>query len=268
VPEKEIKKTPGKMSMSKKKRIIWVVVVAVLLVLVIYLTPRIMVCNSYHKMISRPLALETLSIKPQQVILPQPNNSCVFSLGFAEMPLCPNSIRTIRYNKGLGVSCRDDSNSITYLFALPRNPSEITYDLQLKMANTRPINYSEIFFSNIDEVVCRIRSAYIFKVSNVLNQNGIGIFETERIKGLIRFGRKKYPDEIEAEIFSKDGKVTQDILVISESPQKSKEAMFSLLSSYWITIPQADVNDSNYLDKLIMGQLSGNSKLEIVDANK
>jgi hypothetical protein len=219
-------------------------------------------------MISRPLALETLSIKPQRVTLPEPNNSCVFSLGFAEMPLCPNSISSIRYNKGLGVSCRNDSNSITYLFSLPANPAEITYDLQVKMANAMPINYSEIFFSNLDEVVCRIRSAYIFKVSNVLNQNGIGIFETERIKGLIRFGTKKYPWEIQAEIFSKDEKVTQDILVISKSQEKSKEAMFSLLSSYWITIPAADVNDSNYVDELIMGQLSGNSKLEIVDANK
>jgi hypothetical protein len=219
-------------------------------------------------MISRPLALETLSIKPQRVVLPQPNNSCVFSLGFAEAPLCPNSISLIRYNKGLGVSCRNDSNSITYLFSLPGNPDEITYDLQVKMANAMPINYSEIFFSKLSNVCCRIRSAYIFKVSDVFNQNGIGIFETERIKGLIRFGRKKYPGEIEAEIFSKDGKIRQNVLVISESPQKSKEAMFSLLSSYWITIPQADVNDSNYLDELIMGQFSGNSKFVINDANK
>ena len=257
------------MSMSKKKRIIWAILVVVVLLLMLrILAPRIMACYLYHKMISRPLALETLSIKPQQVILPEPNNYCMFSLGFAEMPLCPDSISSIRYMKDTrGVVCRNESNRITYFFLPPENPDEITYDLRVKTANAMPINYSEIFFSKLSNVYCRIRSAYIFKVSDTFNENGIGIFETEKIKGLIRFGSKKYPYQIKAEIFSKDGNISQSIVIMSESPQKSKDAMFSLLSSYWITIPDADVKDSNYLDELIMGQFSGNSKFEIVDAN-
>jgi len=254
--------------MNKKKRIIWAVVVVVVLLLMlrIYLAPRIMACYLYHKMISRSLALETLSIKPQQVKLPEPNNSCVFSLGFAEMPLCPNSISSIRYNKGTGLICRNDSNSITYFFLLPENPAEITYDLQVKTANAMPINYSEIFFSKPSSIYCRIRSAYIFKVSNTFNQNGIGLFETENIKGIIHFGAKNYPYTLMADIFSKDGNISQSIMILSKSPEKGKEAMFSLLSSYWFTISQ--VKDSNFLDELIINQLSSNSKFEISEVNE
>jgi hypothetical protein len=252
--------------MSKKKRIIWAVVVAVLLlVLVIYLTPRITACCLYYSLISKPLDLETLSIKPQQVKLSEPNNFCVFSLGFAEIPLCPNSISTIRYHKGLGVICRNDLNNITYSFLPPENPAKITYDLQVKMANTMPMKYSEIFFSKSCSIY-RIGSAYIMKVSNPFNQRGIGFFETEDIKGLIHFGSQKNPYNIAADIFSKYGNINQFVVICSESPEKSKEAMFKLLSSYRFTISEA--NDSNVLDKLIMSQLSGNSKLEIVDANK
>jgi hypothetical protein len=255
------------MSMSKKKRIIWVVIIAVLvLISVIYLVPHITVCYLYHSIISKPLALETLSIKPQQLELPEPNNSCVFLLGFAETPLCPNSISSIRYDKGTGLICKTDSNSIKYYFLPPENPAEITYDLLVKTANTMPIKYSEIFFSKPRSIYYRIGSAYIFKVSDVFNQRGIGLFETERIKGIIRFGTKNNPYNIKADIFSKDGNVTQSVVVGSESPEKSKAAMYNLLSSYQFTISEA--NDSNVLDKLIMDQLSGNSKFEIDDANK
>lgn len=253
--------------MSKRGKIILTfVVVIMVLLLIICSIPGIVACSLYHKIISKPQALEILSVEPQNIKLPEPNLDCNFSLGFAEMSLCPNSINTISYRPQIGVICRTDSNCLTYSFLPPDNPAEVTYEVLVKAANVMPLKYSEIFFSKPYSIYYRIMTAYIFKVSQSFNQKGIGLFETKNIKGLIHFGSQKNPYNIMADVFSKDGNISQLISVCSGSPEKSKEAMFSLLSSYRLTISQA--NDSNYLDELVMSQLSGNSKFEIDDANK
>ncbi len=259
--------------MNKRKGIIWIIIIIVA-VLVIYSIPRITFCCIYHNIVSKPLALETLSIKPRKIVLPEPNQSCVFSLGFADIPLCHNSINSISYRPEYGLICRTDSNCLTYFFLLPDSPLEVNtitkysicdikdyYDLQVKAANAMPVKYSEIVFSDPCVMVPYIVPFALFKVNNHLNQKGIGLFESEDIKGLIRFGTKNNPCSIQAEIFSKDGNITQCITILSDSPAKSSEALLALLSSYRFTISQ--VKDSNFLDELIINQLSGNSKFEM-----
>ncbi len=262
--------------MNKKKWLIWTVVALLLLILFIYSIPGLTFCCIYHNIISEPLAMETLSIKPQIIELSQPNNSCVFSLGFAFVPLCPDSISSIRYTKDTGLIFKTDSNSITYYFLLPDRPldvNEITkyskgsikdyYDLQVRIASLTLKKYSEIFFNPhkmwLDIILARFKT-------DPFNQRGIGLFETDNIKGIIRFGPKNNPCSLMVEIFSNDGNITQLITVASESPQKSKEALFSLLSSYQFTISQ--VPEINFLDELIVNELGGNSKFKIDNKNQ
>jgi len=64
------------------------------------------------------------------------------------------------------------------------------------------------------------------------NQKGIGIFETDSIKGLLRFGAASHPCKMVADIFSKNSVVVQEILITSDSEEMTKDIMFSLLSSY------------------------------------
>jgi hypothetical protein len=266
--------------MSKKKRIIWAVVsVVFLLILGIYLIPRIMICNSYHKMISRPLALETLSIKPQIINLPEHKESCLFSLGFAEMSLCPDSINAVRYHKRLGLICKTDSNSFTYNFLFPQDSVDVNdwaqkrifgikdfYDLELSTVNAQPWTYSRIFLSKPCKSMPYILLLAKFKISDSFNERGIGLFETDNIKGFIGFGTKKNPCGIKADIFSKDGKIEQTVVVQSDSAEKSKEALFSLLSSYRFMISSPE--DVNVLDEMVMAEFSDNNKFKILDINE
>jgi hypothetical protein len=256
------------MNISKKKMIIWAVVIAVSsLILVFYAAPRITNCWLYHELISsEPQNLEILSVKPQKIELPPPNRSCVFPLGYAQTPLCPDYMSSILYIQGVRIVCRCDSSRITYSFFLPENPAEATYEMLVEAANVMPINYFEMFFSKPRSIYYRIMSAYILKVSQPCNRRGIGLFETENIKGLISFGLKDNPCVLHAEIFSKDGNVSQEITVFSESPQKSKEALLSLLSSYRFTITQTP--EINYLDELIINELGDNSKFKIDNKNQ
>jgi hypothetical protein len=262
--------------MSKQKKIIIAVIIAVILLtaVVIYSLPRVMACYLYYSLTSKPLALETLSIKPQKIELPQPTRRCVFSLGYAESPLCPDSIYALKCTKGTGLTCKADLNSITYFFLLPNRSPEVDviakysiygikdyYSLQLKIAEATPKSYSEIFFSKPSDSVLYVMLLALFKAEDIFNQNGLGIFESDNIKGFIRFGAKENPCAIQAEVFSKDGKITQCIEVVSESPEKSKNSLLSLLSSYRFIL--SDIPDVNILDNIIISQLSNNDKFEI-----
>ena len=253
--------------------------VLIILVLVIYAYPRFSACQIYHKVISsRPLALKTLSIEPKIVEFPEANQPCLFSIGYADTQLCPESVNSIRYIHNLGLIFRADSNNVIY-FLMPGLPNEVNsteqkvfgvndyYDWNVKAAEAKPKKYSEIFFQNTRKVNLYTMLFVFNKINNSFNQRGIEFFETENIKGFLRLGSlERANNNIMAEFFSKDGKITQNVHVTSESQEKSKEAMLSLLSSYRFTIDQAD--DPNVIEDLILKQFSDNSKFVIEDVNE
>jgi|GEM_PF-2791136 len=248
-----------------KKNTLRITVVLSIGLLCAYICPRFGLCCLYYSMISKPLALETLSVKPEKIEIPESNYANLFSLGSAETNIKTASIQYIKYYKKNGLTISADSNEITYLFLMPQRPDDLTYDVEVQAANVLPMKYSTIFFTNYRTVCKRIMTAKILKISQPYNQRGIGLFETKQIKGLIRFGTQKNPGSIIADIYSKNDKINQIIGVRSGSAQKSKNAMIEILSSYRYRIE--DANDTNTTNELIMKQFSNNSKFIIEDPN-
>jgi hypothetical protein len=122
-----------------------------------------------------------------------------------------------------------------------------------------PKGYTEIFFMPRREFLEYLILAGA-KSQNVMNQNGIGVFETQYIKGIVRFGQVKKPGVFAIEVFSKEGNICQDIRIISKDPAKSKDALLSLLGSYRFLIVEAP--DEDALHELIMTELEKHDKFQ------
>jgi hypothetical protein len=73
------------------------------------------------------------------------------------------------------------------------------------------------------------------KASMDLNENGIGLFETESLRGLIRLGASTEPERLLAEVYCRDQPVRQVIDVSSDSSRHSRERLFTLLATYRFT---------------------------------
>jgi hypothetical protein len=80
------------------------------------------------------------------------------------------------------------------------------------------------------------------------------------VRGLVRFERAERGGELGAEVYSKESNVWQDIIVRSDSAQKSKEALLSLLASYRFVIAEAP--DERRLEELILSAIGGHPKFE------
>lgn len=268
--------------MTKRKKGIFITagIVAFLVVALWYIFPRLSRCYSYHKyFVSEPLAFATLSHKPSIIELPEPQSSNSFSLGPAQVCIDAELIRSIRYieeTESIVVECKNWSFVFLDLFNVFEAFDDIsphlrveykiagklidTYDSEVRAAHSMPRKYSEIFLMRPDEF--REYMAFCFLKSMVLfNQNGIGIFETEAVKGFVRFGGLEKPGRLLADVYSKESNICQTIVVISDSPERSKEALFLLLASYRFLIPE--VPEEEKLRDLIVTALKKSDKFEV-----
>jgi hypothetical protein len=238
-------------------------------------------CYGYKKVvISSPDGLANLSGKFSKLDIPN-NSGPVLSLGFAYVGIEPNSINLISYWKDVNsINVYIDSNDCRFLINWPwattwsttdsnsirssSLPSILTkdpfgYEFGVKAANTMPKTYIEIFFMHPKEFLEYLTLAGA-KAQNVMNQNGISNFETENIRGIVRFGQRKSPGVFAIEVFCKEANICQDIRVISKDPAKSKEVLLSLLSSYKFLI--SEVPDEDSLKELILSEITKHDKFQ------
>ena len=96
-------------------------------------------------------------------------------------------------------------------------------------------------------ISCFLKTAYMY------NQNGIGIFENNNIKGVVGFGAVHEPYRMVADVYSKDTAIAQTIMVRSDSPEKTEEILLSILSSYTYLIEQP--LDDDALNEIIVDSL-------------
>jgi hypothetical protein len=133
------------------------------------------------------------------------------------------------------------------------------FDWSVRVARTMPMRYSEVFGAEPDEF-----KEYLIlsmaKAVGFIRARRVGIFEGEHIGGLVRFGVGGRDGEINAEIYSKNSSVWQNIRVRSDSAKKSKEALMSLLSSYRFVV--AEVPEEEDLEELVLSAIGGHPKFE------
>jgi hypothetical protein len=133
------------------------------------------------------------------------------------------------------------------------------FDWSVRVARTMPKRYSEVFGAEPDDfkeylILSMAKAVLSVKASSV------GIFEGRYVRGLVRFERAERGGELGAEVYSKESNVWQDIIVRSDSAEKSTEALMSLLASYRFVIEE--VPDEGDLEELIVSAIGRHPKFE------
>lgn len=146
--------------------------------------------------------------------------------------------------------------------AAPRVARQMMQDRfgwSVRVARTMPKRYSEVFSAEPDE----FKEYLILSMGKAVcstRARRIGIFEGEHIAGLVRFDVGGRDGEINAEVYSKDSNVWQNIFVRSDSAQRSTEALMSLLASYRFAI--TEVPEEEDLEELILSAIGRHPKFE------
>ena len=212
--------------------------------------------------------MNTISHKPVKIEIPPSNCKNNFSLGYAEFCLDQNDVCEITIVKEQIVSIKCGTYFMCFLpptkrIDLPpdnKNHSKLGrelmpndfYQIQLKAAYASPKTYFQVFSMWTDEFA-EYMTLCMFKTMYTANQNGIGVFETDKIKGLIGFGEVIFPNKMVVDLFSADSAIYQNIVIRSDSPEKTREIVLALLSSYTYLI-EKPLNDSE-LQQLIFNTI-------------
>jgi hypothetical protein len=136
------------------------------------------------------------------------------------------------------------------------------YAWKVKVANTLPKTYSEVFRMEPEEFQ---EHAYLAlaKLMNCQYRTGIGIFDAEHVKGVVYFTDPNQSGTIYVEVHSKNTNIRQSIGLRPSATEEAKEALFSLLASYEFIIPS--VPDANTLRKLTTTQLEKHPKFQTAE---
>jgi len=264
---------------EKKTMLILACACALMLILLgVFLGPGMIRYTAYKKLISNPRASTVLSIIPQTIDIPQVETESVLSLGYVEISIYPNDVNEIKIFDGCIVI---DCNIIGFGFLQPVNmnyqdvnhsaPSNLSshesefiedfYAFAVKSANIQPKSWLDIVTMTSEQFAEYFPLVW-YKVSRYNSQNGILIFDTPETKGLIYLGEYSKPGRIEVEVHSKRSKLSQTIIVKSDSPQKSKDALLSLLASYKLLITEElEMED---LQEMMLQGLANHKDIKIV----
>jgi hypothetical protein len=232
-------------------------------------------CYAYHRVIaSSPEALSSLEGKFNELDIPSSTADSIVSLGYAQLALNPESVRRIELTTGPDPYVVIYGDEWTVMFAAPhtadRSPTEpntlpswaspdiftrtlLGHDFGVRVAKTTPKKYSELFYMSKTEFYEYLRLATL-KSQNILNQNGIGAFETPHIRGIVRFGQAQESNLIAAQVYSKGSDIRQALLARCSDREVAKEALFQILGSYTFIV--TEVPEPKSLRMLILSALA------------
>jgi hypothetical protein len=243
-------------------------------------------CYGYYKVIAcRPGGLQSLRGRLTKLDIPASSNDVeVLSLGYSQLAIPSNLAYQVEYVSDADAvsvtvgeeDCRVHLLSPYYSDRPATDPNARLsspspsifgldpsgYEFAVRAANTKPKKYSEIFFMPRIEFLEYFVLATA-KSQRSLNQEGIGIFETPHIKGIVRFGKSEVPDFFEAEIFCKQSDIRQTVYFNSKTAEANRELLFSILASYKFII--TEVPDEHILKNLILEELEKHDKFEQPD---
>ncbi|MBW8017109.1 MAG: hypothetical protein FVQ82_13065 [Planctomycetes bacterium] len=204
-------------------------------------------------------AFKTLAHEPETIDIPNLDLNANFSIGYAQFYLDPNSIGKIKLlNKHFTfIECVDSVRHSYGFFPLHKN--RITFEVELKALETYPKTSFQIFCMSKEEFSEYMERCYL-KKSWTFNQNGTGVFENENLKGIIRFGTTVNPNTMYVDVFSKKTAMTQRVLVRTDSPEKTRESLLSLISSFSYLIEKP--MDKNAIKQMAFDVLSRHPKFQ------
>lgn len=270
--------------MSKKTKIFLIAILGVVLmgVLLAYIASGLFQCYTYYEIIAAsPRGLANLSGSPGAFDVPIGDGSAGFSLGYAQVGIDPLSIRAINYVGDTRADIVIDCNEYSLILFSPRasTPPSIQrgwvhsaglaglmsedpsgYLFTVRAAKTMPSGYARIFFMRQKRFAEYIALAAV-KSQNVMNRNGTAVFETDHVRGIVRFGEAPVPRCFELQIFSRNSNIGHTAFVFADSPQKIRESLGALLSPYKFLVAQPP--DKDALRRLISAEVEKHDKFNL-----
>jgi hypothetical protein len=270
--------------MKKKTKIFLIAILAVAVagLLGVYIASGLFQCYTYYEIIaSSSRGLANLSGPSGTFNFPIDNNTPAFSLGYAQVGIDPLSINAINYVGDTGADVVIDCSEYSLMLFSPwastapsiqrgwvrsaglagimtENPSG--YDFSVQAAKTLPKRYSRIFFMGPKRFAKYIALAAV-KSQNVMNKNGTAVFETDHVRGIVRFGQAPLPRCFELQIFAKNTNIGHTAFVFADSPQEIKESLPALLASYRFLVTQPPEKDA--LRRLITAEIEKHDKFSL-----
>ncbi|HCE45699.1 MAG TPA: hypothetical protein DET40_19325 [Lentisphaeria bacterium] len=101
---------------------------------------------------------------------------------------------------------------------------------------TKPKSFIDLFFSSPSEL--ELYAVKMITGGNIYGQRGIGLLETSSTMSIIYLGCSDIHGKVTAETWSANGKITQAIIVSSESYELSEMVIRHVLSSYKYTLSE------------------------------
>ena len=130
------------------------------------------------------------------------------------------------------------------------------YRWRMYCLNAKPKSFTEILLSSSN-----VRALYVIRIMLVVNrfsQRGVLQLETEHINAIIYLGDEKSPNLVVAEVFSKNGKISQSINVSSDSWALSEKVMLRILSKFKYSVDTVPAREE--VTKLVLSTMKQHEK--------
>jgi hypothetical protein len=272
-----------------RQLMICVTVVAVLLAVysnwVVFLLPRVERAYDNWRLVNRDGFRQRLSILPATVTLPTGCDGVELSTGYASMKIPAEWRGRIRQQETVvQLRCHDGASLVFLTPRVIEPPSEgyisgirVAQELrsqllremaadplswELEVLNVGPKSIWSVLAMSDGEWL-RYRRQTLDKAFDPDIDNGVGVFRTKHVRGVVRFGHADDPGSMSATLLSTDRPIGQAVYILSPSAEQSRSKLLALIATYqFISDPPAE---RAALKTLIRHNLEHDTRFDVED---
>jgi hypothetical protein len=239
------------------------VLLAVYSIWVVFLCPRVGRAYDNWRLVNREAFRRRLSVLPVTVTLPTGCDGIELSTGYSSMTIPAEWGSRIRQQETvIQLLCYDGARLV---FLTPRviGPTRDVYVSDIRVAeelrsqllrdmaadpfswnlevlNVGPKGIWSVLAMSDGEWL-RYRRQTLDKAFDPDIDNGVGVFNTKHVRGVVRFGHADDPGSMSATLLSTDRPIAQTVRILSPSAEQSRSKLLSLIATYrFISDPPAE----------------------------
>ncbi|TVQ03612.1 MAG: hypothetical protein EA381_01285 [Planctomycetaceae bacterium] len=219
--------------------------------------PRLARCRAYSKVVNRADASLNLQPQPTKVAIENPGASVRMSIGYADIGLPKDWAKSVTTHGSEVPAIQIAGEAGEQIVFMPpffdtALSADGGYSWYRNEASSQRVSLAKVFMmstAEFDELI----GYTLPKSLSRYNQNGIGCFATEYVRGFIRFGPKAEPGNILVEVWSKRGDLSQGMLISSRDAESASRIVQCVLANLEYSVDDVPVGD--VLQTLIRSEL-------------
>ncbi|GAA5510186.1 hypothetical protein [Novipirellula caenicola] len=219
--------------------------------------PRLARYRSYNKIVSRTDADLNLTPQPMDFVVGHSDDVMHLAIGYADIGLPRNwamAITTHGPEQNAIQIGGDAGENIVFMppFFDAQLSADGNYSWTCSELNSHRVSLAKIFMMSKSEFT-ELMGYTVSKSLNRYNQNGIGCFATEHVRGFIHFGPQAEPGNVHIKAWSNRGKLSQGILISSRNAETASKITQCVVANLKYSID--DVPTGDVLQTLIRSKL-------------